>query len=289
MIEGRERHALQRSEKAGTVKAEKELEIWEKSDSPDMIKQADLGMQSRKFSLADQKQELSQLEEMYSGTHLSQETKDIVLDRTRRGVQMGDEYMKLTKNDDLITRQYRHPQRDEQVRETERAYGRRKTNRTPRWASQRPKIARRWISRTLSGVKGAEKRLTDLQADHKLREVITQADGIMTTIDLDPKDNIERQTVCEVLDPTTLVVKFSAQPEDLRVLAPAGGVRCGRFALVADFPEVKLTGTITEMGEMIAASGGEANTIPVTVKIKGATRNRSCAWASSARCRPSTR
>jgi multidrug efflux pump subunit AcrA (membrane-fusion protein) len=257
------------------VRAEQELHIWEKYDSPDMIKQADLSMQQRENGLVDAKMELAQLEEMYSGTHLAQETKDIVLDRTRRDVKISEEYMALTKNDDTITRQFRHPQRDEQVRDA------------LKWAKEDEAHAKIGVTTTedrkamdLEGaersVKEAADRLKDLETDRGLLEVVAPADGIMTNIDLEPKDNVNgRQTVCEVLDPTDLVVKFSAQPEDLRVLLPEGDEALRQVALrLPDFPEIKLTGTITEMGEMVSAGGGggggEANTIPVTVKIDGA-------------------
>lgn len=261
---------LEQAAKART-RAAQELEIWEKYDSPDMLTQAGLSMQQRENGLADSKQELAQLEEMYSGTHLAQETKDIVLDRTRRDVKISEEYLKLTKNDDVVTRQYRHPQRDEQVRDA------------MKWATQDENHAKIGVTTSEDrkamdlesaerGVKEAADRLKDLEADRNLLEVKAPADGIMTTVELEPKDTINgRQTVCEVLDPIDLVVRFSAQPEDLRVLLPGGGEAVRQVSLrLPDFPEIRLTGTITEMGEMISTSGGEANTIPVTVQIDGA-------------------
>jgi multidrug efflux pump subunit AcrA (membrane-fusion protein) len=237
-----------------------------------MLRQAELGLQQREFSLADQKQELAQLEEMYSGTHLAQETKDIVLDRARRGVMMSEEYLKLAKNDDVISRQYRHPMQDMQVRdgvkwsmEDEAHAGITVTTSEDRKAME--------LDGAQRSLKDAAQRLKDLEADAALLEVKAPADGVMTTIDLDPKDNVNaRQTICEILDPANLVVKFAAHPEDLRVLAPAEGEPVREVSLrLPDFPEVQLTGVISEMSEMVAAGGGgaEANTIPVTVKING--------------------
>lgn len=255
------------------IKAEQELMIWEKYDSPDMLRQTELGMMSRQFSLDDQKQELGQLEEMYSGTHLAQETKDIVLDRARRGVTMSEEYMKLARNDDTVTREYRHPQRDEQVRDALRWAKEDETHAKVGVANAEDRKAME-LESAQRNVKDNAKRLTDLEADRKLLEVVAPADGIMTSIELDPRDNVgARQTICEVLDPRDLVVKFSAQPSDLRVLAPLQGEAVKTVALrLPDFPEIKLTGTITEMGEMISTGGasGEANTIPVTVRVDGA-------------------
>ncbi len=263
---------LEQAQKA-REKSQKELEIWEKYDGPDMLRQSELGLQQREFSLADQKQELGQLEELYSGTHLAQETKDIVLDRARRGVMMSEEYLKLTKNDDVISRQYRHPMQDMQVRDG------------VKWSMEDEAHAKISVvtsedrkSMEIEGaqrsLKDAEERLKDLEDDSALLEVKAPADGVMTVVDLEPKDNVSaRTTICEVLDPGNLVVKFSAQPEDLRVLAPVDGQGVRQVTLrLPDFPEVKLTGTITEMAEMISAGGGgaEANTIPVTVKIDGA-------------------
>jgi multidrug efflux pump subunit AcrA (membrane-fusion protein) len=257
------------------INAEKELEIWEKYESPDMLRGAELGMLSREFGMADQKQELAQLEEMYSGTHLAQESKDIVLDRARRGVTMGEEYMKLAQNDDVIARQYRHPQRDLQVRDALRWAKQDETHTQVGIISGEDRRAME-IESAERGLADARERLAELKADRALLEVVAPADGIMTTIDLEIKDNVgARQAICEVLDPTDLVVKFSAQPEDLRILAPLSGEGLRTVSLrLPDFPEIKLTGEITEMGEMVSmgggGGGGEANTIPVTVKIDGA-------------------
>lgn len=261
---------LEQAEKA-RVKAEKEVQIWEKYDGPDSIKQAELGLQGRQFGLDDQKQELAQLEEMYSGTHLAQETKDIVLDRARRGVKMGEEYLKLAKNDETIAKDFRHPQQDEHVHDV------------LKWSKEDESHAKVGVANAEDrksmevesaerGLKDVQKRVKDLEGDRSLLEVKAPADGIMTNIELTPKDNVgARQTICEILDPNALVVKFAAQPEDLRVLAPTQGEGVKQVTLrLPDFPEVKLTGTITEMAEMVTSGGGEANTIPVTVKIEGA-------------------
>jgi RND family efflux transporter MFP subunit len=212
---------------------------------------------------------------MYSGTHLAQETKDIVLDRARRGLMMNQEYLKLAKNDDTVARQYRHPMQDEQVRDA------------LRWAKEEESHAKIGVSNAEErkamemesaerGLKDAQEKLADLQMDRGLLEVVAPADGVMTRIDLEPRDNVAaRQTICEVLDPGDLVAKFNLQPEDLRIVAPADGEGMKQLTLrLPDFPEVTFTGTIIEMAEMVSSgggSGGEANTIPITVKIEGAT------------------
>jgi multidrug efflux pump subunit AcrA (membrane-fusion protein) len=254
-------------------KAQKELEIWEKYDGPDMLRQAELGLMQREFGLADQKQELAQLEEMYSGTHLAQETKDIVLDRARRGVMMSEEFLKLSKNDDVISRQYRHPLQDMAVRDGVKWSMEGEAHAKVSVVTSEDRKAME-IEGAERAVRDAEEKLKKLEGDVALLEVKAPADGVMTRIDLEPKDTINaRQTICEILDPANLVVKFSAQPEDLRVLAPVGGEGVKTVTVrLPDFPEVVLTGTITEMAEMISSGGGgaEANTIPVTVKIEGA-------------------
>jgi len=261
---------LEQAQKA-RVKAEKEVTIWEKYDGPDAVKQAELSLQQRQFGLDDQKQELAQLEEMYSGTHLAQETKDIVLDRARRGVKMSEEYLKLAQNDETIAKQFRQPMQDEQVHDALRwaKEGEEHTKVGVANAQERKSMEMELAQRNLKEV---EKKVKNLGLDRALLEVKAPADGVMTTIELAPRDNVgARQTICEVLDPSDLVVKFSAQPEDLRVLAPASGEAARQVAIrLPDFPEVRLTGTITDMAEMVSTGGGEANTIPVTVKIEGA-------------------
>src|SRR4026209_1523008 len=108
---------------------------------------------------------------MYSGTHLAQETKDIVLDRARRGVTMGEEWMKLAKNDDLIAHEYRHPMQDEQVHDA------------LRWAKEDEAHAKVGVSNgedrkamdlesAERSLKDVQKRVNDLQADRALLEVV---------------------------------------------------------------------------------------------------------------------
>jgi hypothetical protein len=83
-----------------------------------MLKGAELTMRQRENGLADEKQELAQLEEMYKGTHLATETKDIVLDRTRRNVKLQEQWLEISKDGNTVSMQFRYPQRDQDVRDT---------------------------------------------------------------------------------------------------------------------------------------------------------------------------
>lgn len=252
------------------ARAAQELMIWEKFDSPDMLKQADLGMMQREFSLADERQELQQLEEMYKGTQLATQTKEIVLDRARRSVKMNEQWLELGKHDDFILRQHRHPDKDKDVRDQ------------ARWsvleddhaklsvaAGEQRKVME--LEKAEKGLKDTQERYGKLQADGKLFEISAPRDGVMTRIDLEPKDTIgARSVICEVMNPADLVVKFAVAAEDLRVLQSTGGkVTDQQITLfLPEYPEVKITGTIKDLSEIGEKTDGGTN-FPMTVVVQG--------------------
>lgn len=248
----------------GREQTQKELEIWEKFDGPDMLKGQALSMQSGENRLADQKQELSQLESMYNGTHLAKETKDIVLDRTRRDVSISEQWLKLSHNDNTVAETYRYPQRDTQVRDAVRwALADEAHAKVGVAASEERKKME--LEAAQKGLQDAKERVEKLEADAALLTVSAPADGVMTPITLEPRDIIgARQTICEVLDPNKLQVVFNAAATDLRLLNQGSDLRVS----LPEFPEVKLGGHVQEIAP-IGAQGDGGTNFPVTVALSG--------------------
>jgi multidrug resistance efflux pump len=260
---------LEQTEKAKTRTAT-ELTIWEKFDGPDMLKQAELSLRQREYYLADERQELEQLEKMYQGTHLATETKDIVLERARRQLKVSEAWLELAKHDDVITRETRYPQQDQSVRDTARwsaqddAHARVNVRASEERKSMELQLAER-------AVRDAEEKLAKLQSDAKLLIVMAPADGIMTRIELEPRDQISaRQTICEVLDPDDFIVKINATAEDLRVLK--GGADSANPATpieltLPEYPEAEIQGVVQEMADIGTASD-QATNFPMVLAIK---------------------
>lgn len=96
---------------ASKTASEHAFEIFDQYDGNKMLRYAELGVMQSEFRLADQKEELAQLEAMYDDTTLASETKEIVLQRNRRQVKISEEYLTYQRQDLLITQQYRYPDR----------------------------------------------------------------------------------------------------------------------------------------------------------------------------------
>ena len=250
------------------IKAQKELSIWDQYEKADNLRSAELGLKQREYSLSDQKQELQQLEEMYSGTQLANQTKEIVLERSRRGVRMSEAFLEIGKNNYITTTTHRHPMQDMQVRDA------------ARWAMQEEAHARittraselrkeMELESAERGLKEVEDRLAKLEKDGEWLTLTAPADGVMTKIELEPKDTVNaRQNICEVLDPSTFLVKVNLTPDDLRVLYSASGGEAAPLRIVLpEFPEVEVTGAIREVAE-IGTGAEKATHFPAVVALK---------------------
>lgn len=241
---------LQRAQRA-KLAADHELEIWQKYNSDRMLRTAELSIQQRENSLSDQKEELAQLEAMYEGTRLDSDTKEIVLERARRSVKISEQWLAITRNDVLITRTYRHGDQDKQVREDagHRAVELEHTRISNRIGEVRKELEIASLERQ---VRDGARRLARLEEDWNRLTVTAPADGIMTKIDLQVGDTAAaRQVLAEIIDPTDLIVQFSAAAADLRVIAESDAVQLA----VPAFPEIELQGAVRELSAIGAASG----------------------------------
>ncbi|MDY7108546.1 MAG: HlyD family efflux transporter periplasmic adaptor subunit [Planctomycetota bacterium] len=245
---------LERARRA-TLAAEHELEIWEKYNSDRMLKTAELSVRQRENNLDDQKEELAQLEAMYEGTRLDSETKEIVLERARRNVRMSEQWLEISRNDALITRQYRHPDQDRAVRENavHKAIELEHVRISNRLNAVRKELEIASLERK---VREGARRLDRLERDWDRLTVAAPSAGILTKIDLQVGDTVGgRQVIAELVDPDDLIVPFTAVSSDLRVIAEGDAVD---LALPA-FPEIDVQGTVRELSGIGSPSGDTAH------------------------------
>ncbi len=258
-------HAM-RLESAQRAKdqADHELAIWEQFNSERMLRAARLSVEGRENSLADQKEELAQLEFMYEGTRLDSDTKEIVLERARRRVRISEEWLEIVRNDTTITREYRHGEQDRRLREDARHRVTELANATVknRFAHARKELG---ILSAQRRVRDAEQQVTKLRADLERMVVTAPVDGIITAIDLQPDDTVgNQQVLTEVLDPNDLVVNVSATAEDLRVIGQGSSI----VLSVPAFQEIELTGTVRELST-VGVPSGDATHFAAVVGIDG--------------------
>jgi multidrug efflux pump subunit AcrA (membrane-fusion protein) len=245
---------LERAQRA-RLAADHELEIWEKYNSDRMLRTAQLSVQQRENNLADQKEELAQLEAMYEGTRLDSATKEIVLERARRNVNMSEQWLAITRNDALITRQYRHPDQDRAVREDARhqAIELEHARIGNRLSAVRKELEIASLERQ---VREGARRLDRLERDWNRLTVTAPASGILTEIDLQVGDTAGgRQVIAELVDPDDLVMQFTAVSSDLRVIAEGDAVDL----MLPAFPEIDVQGTVRELSVLGSPSGDTAH------------------------------
>lgn len=100
--------------------AQENLDRFEKTDRQIRLDEAEFGMEGTRIRLQNEKEELEQLEKMYSEDDLTEETEDIVLKRTRRNYErmlQSFEWQKVRTGwwiKDIVDRQ--HPELVEQAR-----------------------------------------------------------------------------------------------------------------------------------------------------------------------------
>jgi RND family efflux transporter MFP subunit len=255
--------ALERSEWAA-VAAQHAYEMFQKSESENMLLGAELAVQGQENNLSNQREELEQLEQMYKGTELSGETKEIVLDRARRGVRMTEQYLDIARDNLALTREFRHPDRQREITQQQRWSA---TDLELLKASQQLADIRSQasIQNAERSLRDARERVEKAQRDLQLVEIKSPFDGLINRIDVQPGDSMNAgAVVCEVIDPDHLIATFSAKEEDLRVLAPGSQVRITTPA----FGEVALDGNVMELAA-IGSPGNDGATFPARIGING--------------------
>jgi hypothetical protein len=258
-----EANALRREQaELALADAQSALEVWMSYTGPGMLESATLNVRGREFSTQNQRQELEQLEKMYEGVELASETKDIVLQRARRSLELSEGWLRLAHNDYVVTTEFTYPQRQRQAtdavrfRAAELAHLQINT----RIAELRKEQE---IDSLTRAIRDGEERLAKLEADADRFAIRAPAAGVMPSVDLQPGDTISsRQVITEIIDLDALVVRFAATPADLRVLRVGEQVP----VLLADYPELSLSGKVIEIDEVGKAAGDDTH-FPVLVAL----------------------
>ncbi|MHC4840636.1 MAG: HlyD family secretion protein [Planctomycetota bacterium] len=88
---------LQRAER-GLARANEDLEHFNTVGMARRIRQSEIHLESRENSIKDQKEEIAQLDKLYKGNELGQESADIVLNRAKRRLKVSEENFKMSQD-----------------------------------------------------------------------------------------------------------------------------------------------------------------------------------------------
>ena len=142
------------------------------------LKEAEMGVQWQQDSIADQKEEIEQLEKMYKSEELTSATADIVLKRAQRNFKRSQDRLEMSLKRLQRTKTYDIPQQLEQLRFDERE----KTHALEMYRKTAPlqKVEREAnLTRAKANLKQQEENLAKLRKDEPALAVAAPADGVV--------------------------------------------------------------------------------------------------------------
>jgi HlyD family secretion protein len=221
----------------------RDQKVFEKYGEEQMLKSKELAVKSQEFYLSNQQEELSQLEKMYKDTQLAGETKEIVLERSRRSVSMIKEQLDLTRKAEKQNKEYDHPARKEALK-----LGLEQKTQDLDLYRVSVRLAEFQKGEDLKAsdraVRDAQERLTRLENDLKQMTWTAPFSGIMNYRGWDVDDKVmPNVVVAEILDLTQFDARFQLSLRDLQ------NVKVGDVAKlrINDLPEADIDAKIEEI------------------------------------------
>jgi RND family efflux transporter MFP subunit len=268
----REERAMQaRMTAAGVEKAQlsaelaaQALELHRDYEAAKAIEMADLALKGSMDGLRDSRDELSQLEKMYQGTSLQTETKDIVLERARRGVERGEVYSKYAKRDNEIFKAIRAPNDSRRVADQAKysALELESAKLSQRLGEIKAELD---MAQAERGLRDADRKLERMEGDAKRLRVKSPGDGYLVVRLQEPGDTVQpRQEVAQLVDLSRLRVKGSMNAEALRIVKPGDTVSVWFPAR----PEVRAEATVDEIVS-VGTPEGDGAAFPFTATLRG--------------------
>ena len=253
---------LERAELAARLAAQS-LELHRDYESAKSLEMADLGLKGQMDSLRDARDELAQLKKMYAGTSLQSETKDIVLDRARRGVERSETYSKYAKRDNEIFKAIRHPNEARRVEDAAKdaALALEAASLGQRLGEIRETLD---MAQAERGLRDLERRLERMEGDGRRMTVKSPSDGYLVVKLRDVGAQLQpRQELAEVVDLGRLRVRGTLNADAMR------------FAKVGDvvdvwFPARPEVAAKAEIDEVVAvgAPEGEGASFAFTATLR---------------------
>lgn len=246
-------------------RAERALERHRAIESERQLRGAVLELQGNEDWLTNQQQELDQLESMYRGTSLANETKDIVLERSRRALSRAKESLALASIDHELYLTVRRAERDRDVEDQARfsAQDLAHAEVMSRLEAIRRRLAFADAERELEDL---AEQVEDLEADVSSLEVKAPASGILTAISLEPGDELSaRQTFAELLDVSAFRIDLRLSPQDRGWLAPGQAVAVTLPAVAG----LSAAGAVKEVSS-VGMPDGDGTVFPAEVEVGAA-------------------
>lgn len=252
---------LEQSVKADE-RAQRDFKLFMSTRSEIQQEQQQMSFERSSSYVDDQAEELRQLEEMYGDTTLADRTKDIVLERARRGLDIAQRSFEHTKTNNGLWKQYTFPDTKRDLQDNVRW----KTQRLDHTRIRQQLTRMRWeldTARASRDLEDAENKVADLLNDREHFVIKSPIDGILTRINLEVGDDVGmQQTLAQVHDMSSAMLKGTITAESLAVVSDGMRVDVDIDA----FPGLTLPGSIVHIG-LIGSPAGGSTTFPIEITL----------------------
>lgn len=244
------RVGLERAEFAAEV-AQRAWDLFQRFDSAKILEQREIGLQWSRDALKDERTELEQLEKMYQGTSLADETKDLVLNRARRSLARNERMLKHSEQDHRNFIEYLHPQTTRQMEDAAKfaAFDLEVARTNARLTAVRAELD---LASAERAARDARRRAERLERDGERMVIRAPAAGYWTPAVREAFDPVQPwQSLGEISNLSEIRLKGTLDPLALRVLGAEAGGAAGVIGASLDVrfpsrPELRATATISE-------------------------------------------
>lgn len=153
------------------------LDYFVKVDRANRVRDGELGLESFRANVEDQQEEMNQLERLYKGNDLAKESQDIVLNRSKRRLSQSKERLAMAEARHIRWINIEMPRQLEDMTAAAE-FAKAEHERLARAdKSGHGELAMRLI-RAERGLKDAQKRVADLEADSNALKLVAAFDGV---------------------------------------------------------------------------------------------------------------
>lgn len=242
---------------------EQDWDLWQDVNKADRYRSAELDLERYEARLADEEEELRQLEALYAGAKLASQTQDIVLERARRSLAEMRERLAIARREHEQTVEVALPR---QERDLQNTLGWQRLQREH--AATRMRIQLQQHTASVESAARALDRATQqvekLELDREGLVLLAEHEGVVTGLDLKPGDTVQpRQTLATLYTATPDAVSLAVPAGDLRLLGIGDRVqvRCAAFGEFA-------SPGVVESIDWAGSTTGKDATFPATVRVE---------------------
>jgi len=244
--------------------AERDLNSFDKYGEEQLLEGRALALKQQERWQSNREEELGQLEKMYKDAQLASETKEIVLDRARKEVELGKEGLSLGKKSEKQLKEFEHPTQKEKLH---RALEQKKQDLDLFSAGVR--LAESQKGEELKAaerlVRDCEERLPRLQNDLAQMSLKAPFAGVFRHGGIEAGDKVAPNAgFADLLELSHFEVRFLLTLRELQPVRSGDSIKVS----VPDLPEVQLDGKVEEIALTASPEGQDKGPARYLVRAK---------------------